>query len=105
VRAQGAEIPIGAPPSREDATLDAESCSRRAAEHAEAAHGVVPRQDDNLDALSGLGVEREELPDEMEGDPGAGWGVEPVELERHVRPVVRSGLEDAVLLLEVEQRA
>ena len=74
------------------------------AEHAQARDGVVARQDHHLHARRPAAVEAEQLVHQRERHAGPRRLLQARQLQLHVGAIV-GGLEDAVLLLEVEQRA
>src|SRR2546422_7724563 len=70
----------------------------------QARHRVVLRQDHDLDALRLRGIEGEQLLYQRKGDPFARRHVQARELQRDIGALAVA-LENAVLVLEVEQRA
>ena len=104
VRLERLQIAVRGTSAREHAALDAELRALHGAEHAQSGHRIVAREDHDFHALHRVGVEREELPHQVERDARLRRLVESVVLQPHVRGVV-GALEDGVLLLEVEQRA
>jgi hypothetical protein len=66
--------------------------------------GIVARQDHHLHARFAAGIEGQQLVHQREGHARPCRLLQPLQLQLHVGMVV-GGLEDAVLLLEIEQRA
>src|SRR5207245_11801897 len=96
VRLEWLEITERRTAAREHAALDAESRPLHRPENAEARDGIVARQDYDVDALDTVGVESLELLDQEVRDTGLRRLLEALQLQPHVRAVVR-GLETPIL--------
>ena len=102
VGAQRLQVRIGGPAAREDAAFQRHAMMVGRAEGAHAAGGVVAREQDHVHAPLGLVVEGQQLLHQRHGHAALGGQVQQLQLARHVGAVV-TGLEQAVLFLEVEE--
>src|SRR3989442_15960412 len=96
--------PIGAAATREHAALELQPSELSRTEHTQTGDRIILREDDGLHPLSAWGVERDQLLHQRECHALSRWHVKPGVLQCDVRRLAVA-LEDAVLLLEVEQRA
>ena len=94
----------GRPAAREHAALQLQAGGVGRFENAQARNRVVAREDHHGHALAFGRVEGQQLLHQREGDAGPRRLVHAFELQAHVGGIVLV-LEDAVFLLEIEQRA
>jgi hypothetical protein len=104
VRVQRLEVAPRTLAAGEHAALDRQPVVLAGAEYAHARYRVVARQDHDLDMPGVAVVEGQQLVHQRERRPRPRRLLQPAELQLHVGAVV-AGLEDSVLLFEVEQRA